>query len=144
MPVEIYVRWHTQNPRKEWVVGGRAIAKSPGATDWQRSWTDGWNSGTEIENGDQPNDVGKWSLDIEKQVVEYEQITEDVRGMVKSLHEEALLEGNGKKKKWKRRNTEEEELKLEEANMEIKREFEKKLEEDRTSLWRKAVQNYSN
>ena len=78
--------------------------------------------------------MGKWSLDIEKQVVEYEQITEDVRGMVKSLHEEALLEGNGKKKKWKRRNTEEEELKLEEANLEIKREFEKKLEEDRTSL----------
>ena len=38
--------------------------------------------------------MGKWSLDIEKQVVEYEQITEDVRGMVKSLHEEALLEGN--------------------------------------------------
>ena len=31
-------------------------------------------------------------------------------------------------------NTEEEELKLEEAKMEIKREFEKKLEEDRTSL----------
>ena len=88
MPVEIYVRWHTQNPRKEWVVGGRAIAKSPGATDWQRSWTDGWNSGAEIEKGDQPNDVGKWSLDIERQVVEYEQITEDVRGMVKSLHEE--------------------------------------------------------
>ena len=43
-----------------------------------------------------------------------------------------------------RGETEEEELKLEEAKMEIKREFEKKLEEDRTSLWRKAVQNYSN
>ena len=103
MPVEIYVRWHTQNPRKEWVVGGRAIAKSPGATDWQRSWTDGWNSGAEIEKGDQPNDVGKWSLDIEKQVVEYEQITEDVRGMLKSLHEEALLEG-----KWEEEKVEEE------------------------------------
>ena len=93
MPVEIYVRWHTQNPIKEWVEGGRAIAKSLGATDWQRSWTNGWNSSAEIEKGDQPNDVGKWSLDLEKQVVEYEQITEDVRGMVKSLHEEALLEG---------------------------------------------------
>ena len=98
MPVEIYVRWHTQNPRKEWVVGGRAIAKSPGATDWQPSWTDGWNSGAEIEKGDQPND-----LDIEKQVIEYEQITEHVRGMVKSLHEEALLEG-----KWEEEKFEEE------------------------------------
>ena len=56
-----------------------------------------------IEKGDQPNDVGKWSLDIEKQVIEYEQITEDVRGMVKSLHEEALLEG-----KWEEEKVEEE------------------------------------
>ena len=47
--------------------------------------------------------MGKWSLDIEKQVVEYEQITEDVRGMVKSLHEEALLE-----RKWEEEKVEEE------------------------------------
>ena len=42
-------------------------------------------------------------MDIEKQVVEYEQITEHVRGMVKSLHEEALLEG-----KWEEEKVEEE------------------------------------
>ena len=35
----------------------------------------------------------KWSLEIEKQVAEYEQITEDVSGTVNSLHEEALPEG---------------------------------------------------
>ena len=47
--------------------------------------------------------MSKWSLDIEKQVVEYEQITEDVRGVVKSLHEEALLKG-----KWEEEKVEEE------------------------------------
>ena len=45
----------------------------------------------------------KWSLEIEKQVAEYEQITEDVRGTVKSLREEALLEV-----KWEEEKVEEE------------------------------------
>ena len=45
-----------------------------------------------IEKGDQPDDVRKWSLEIEKQCAEYQQITEDVRRTVKSLPEEALLE----------------------------------------------------
>ena len=55
--------------------------------------------------------MGKWSLDIEKQVIEYEQITEDVRGMVKSLHEEALLEG-----KWEEEKVEEEKQKKKSSN----------------------------
>ena len=47
----------------------------------------------------------KWSLEIEKQVSEYKQISDHVRRMVKSLCEEALLEAKyWKKKKSKRRN----------------------------------------
>ena len=45
-----------------------------------------------IEKGDQPNDVHKRSLEIEKQVPEYTQITDDVRRTVKTLCEEALVE----------------------------------------------------
>ena len=41
-----------------------------------------------IEKGDQPDDVRKWSLEIEKQGAEYQQIKEDVRRTVKSLPEE--------------------------------------------------------
>jgi len=37
-----------------------------------------------IEKGDQPDDVRKWSLEIENQVTEYEQVTEDVRRTVES------------------------------------------------------------
>ena len=37
-----------------------------------------------IENGDQPDDVRKWSMEMEKQVSEYEQVTEDVKRTVKS------------------------------------------------------------
>ena len=32
-----------------------------------------------IEKGEEPNDVRKWSLEIEKQVAEYEEITQGVR-----------------------------------------------------------------
>ena len=86
-----------------------------------------------IENGDQPDDVRKWSLEIENQVAEYERVTEDVKRTVKSLRDEALLEAKWEEEKVeeeKRKRRFEEELKLEEARMEIKREFEKKLEED--------------
>ena len=41
----------------------------------------------------------KWSLEIEKQVAEYEQITEDVSGTVNSLREEALPEGKWEEEK---------------------------------------------
>ena len=88
-----------------------------------------------IENGDQSDDVRKWSLEIEKQVAEYEQVTEDVKRTVKSLRDEALLEAKWEEEKVeeeKRKRRFEEELKLEEARMEIKREFEKKLEEDKS------------
>ena len=56
-----------------------------------------------IEKGDQPNNVHKRSLEIEKQVPEYKQITDDVRRTVKTLCEEALAEV-----KWEEEKVEEE------------------------------------
>ena len=88
-----------------------------------------------IGNGDQPDDVCKWSLEIEKQVAEYEQVTEDVKRTLKSLRDKALLEAKWEEEKveeQKRKQCFDKELKLEEARMEIKREFEKKLEEDKS------------
>ena len=87
-----------------------------------------------IENGEQPDDVRKWSVQVEKQVAEYEQVSEGVKRMVKCPRDEALLEAKWEEKveEEKRKRRFEEELKLEEARMEIKREFEKKLEEDKS------------
>lgn len=94
-----------------------------------------------IEKGDQPDDVRKWSLEMEKQVAEYKQIKEDVRRTVKSLREKALLEA-----KWEEEKVEaekckrrvEEELKLDEARMDIKKAFEKKLDEDKSKSVKKS------
>ena len=88
-----------------------------------------------IGEGDEPGDVRKWSLKIEKQVAEYEEITHGVRRAVKDLREEALREAKCEEKKAeeeKRKRQYDEELKLEEAKMKIKREFEKNMEEDRS------------
>ena len=74
-----------------------------------------------IGNGDQPDDVRKWSLEIEKQVTEYEQVTEDVKRTLKSLRDKALLEAKWEEEKVeeeKRKQCFDEELKLEEARME--------------------------
>ena len=69
-----------------------------------------------IEKGEELNDVRNWSLEIEKQVAEYEEITQGVRETVKNLRVEAsgeakLEEEKAEEKKRKRRH--EEELKLE-------------------------------
>ena len=87
-----------------------------------------------IEKGEEPNDVRKWSLEIEKQVAEYEEITQGVRKTVKNLSEEASWEAKLEEEKAeeeKRKRRHEEELKLEEAKMQIKRDFEKNMEEER-------------
>ena len=76
----------------------------------------------------------KWSLEIEKQVAEYEAITQGVRKTVKNLLEEASREAKLEEEKAeeeKRKRRHEEELKLEEAKMQIKRDFEKNMEEER-------------
>ena len=45
-----------------------------------------------IEKGEELNDVRNWSLEIEKQVAEYEEITQGVKNTVKNLREEASRE----------------------------------------------------
>ncbi|PFX33020.1 hypothetical protein AWC38_SpisGene2141 [Stylophora pistillata] len=77
-----------------------------------------------IEKGEEPDHVRKWSLEIEKQVAEYEEITQDVRKTVKNLREEASQEVKWEEEKAeeeKRQWRYEEELKLEEAKMQIER-----------------------
>ncbi|PFX32660.1 hypothetical protein AWC38_SpisGene2462 [Stylophora pistillata] len=87
-----------------------------------------------IEKGEEPDHVRKWSLGIEKEVAEYEEITQDVRKTVKNPREEASREAKWEEEKAEEENRKqryEEELKFEEAKMQIKRDFEKKMEEDR-------------
>ena len=63
-----------------------------------------------------------------------EEITQGVRKTVKNLREEASREAKLEEEKAeeeKRKRRHEEELKLEEAKMQIKRDFEKNMEEDR-------------
>ena len=86
-----------------------------------------------LEKGEEPNDVHKWSLEIEKQVAEYEEITQGVRKTVKNLREEASREAkleDEKVEEEKRKQPHEEGLKLEEAKMQIKRDFEKNMGEE--------------
>ena len=88
-----------------------------------------------IEKGDEPDDVRKWTVEMEEQVAEFEKITDSVREAVKNLREDALREAKDeeeKKEEEKRKRRYEEELKLEEAKMEVKRDYEKKIEEDRS------------
>ena len=66
-----------------------------------------------IEKGEELNDVRKWSLEIEKQVAEYEEITQGVRKTIKNLLEKAsreeakLEEEKAEEEKCKRRHEEE-------------------------------------
>ena len=88
-----------------------------------------------IEKGDEPDDVRKWTVEMEEQVAEFGKITDSVREAVKNLREDALREAKDeeeKKEEEKRKRRYEEELKLEEAKMEVKRDYEKKIEEDRS------------
>ena len=100
-----------------------------------------------IGNGDQPDDVRKWSLEIEKQVAEYEQVTEDVKRTLKSLRDKALLEAKWEEEKVeeeKRKQCFDEELKLEEARMETGENLRRNLRRIKASRRRKAVRNYLN
>ena len=54
-----------------------------------------------IGEGDEPSDVRKWSLEIEKQVAEYEEITHGVRRAVKDLRE-SLTGSKMRRKKGRR------------------------------------------
>ena len=52
-----------------------------------------------IEKGEEPNDVRKWSLEIEKQIAEYKEITQGVRKTAKNLPEEASREAKFEEEK---------------------------------------------
>ena len=87
-----------------------------------------------IEQGDDPNDVREWTLEIEGQVDVFEKLADNVREEARNLREEALREVRDKEEKKeeeKRNRRYEEELKFEEAKLKVKRDHEKKLEEDR-------------
>ena len=87
-----------------------------------------------IEQGDDPNDVREWTLEIEGQVDVFEKLADNVRVEARNLREEALRElrdEEEKKEEEKRNRRYEEELKFEEAKLKVKRDHEKKLEEDR-------------
>ena len=89
-----------------------------------------------IEKGEEPNDVRKWSLKIEKQVADYEEITQGVRKSVKNLREEVSREAKLEEEKAeeeKRKQQHEEELKLEEVKMQIKRDFRRTWKKSGTS-----------
>ena len=87
-----------------------------------------------IENGDDPVEVREWSLEIERQLEEFQETADDVREMARNKQEEALRRQRDEeemREEEKRRRHYEEELKLEEARMKMKREYERKFEEDR-------------
>ena len=78
----------------------------------------------------------KWSLKIEKQVADYEEITQGVRKSVKNLREEVSREAKLEEEKAeeeKRKQQHEEELKLEEVKMQIKRDFRRTWKKSGTS-----------
>ena len=90
-----------------------------------------------IEKGEELNDVRKWSLEIEKQVAEYKEITQGFRKTIKNLLEKAsreeakLEEEKAEEEKCKRRHEEE-------TKMQIKRDFEKNMEEERNKSVKKS------
>ena len=59
-----------------------------------------------IEKGDEPDDVRKWTFEMEEQVAEFEKITDSVREAVKNLREDALREAKDEEEKKRRRETE--------------------------------------
>ena len=94
-----------------------------------------------IEKGDEPDDVRKWTVEMEEQVSLFKEITNNVREAVKNLHEDALREERDEEEK------KEEELKLAKGKMDIKWDYEK-LEEDLSksleNLRRRAARSYPN
>ena len=85
-----------------------------------------------FEEGDEPEEIRKWILEVEEEVAEFDKVVEDVRTAAKNLRGKALQEARDeeeKKEEEKRRRRYEDEIKLEEAKMAAKREFEKKMGE---------------
>ncbi|XP_028405750.1 uncharacterized protein LOC114528320 [Dendronephthya gigantea] len=79
-----------------------------------------------IEQGENPEDVTQWTLEIEGKIAKYEEAMAGLHGDVEMLKAKAMEEDE-----WREENTRrqrfEEELKLEEAKMQMKHGYEKKL-----------------
>lgn len=89
---------------------------------------------TRIEEGDNPDEVKQWTLNIEEKIAEFEGAMEDLQNVLKDLRKKAVLEARKEEEQReedKRKRYYEEEIKLEEAKMQVKQEFERKLEEAR-------------
>ena len=88
-----------------------------------------------FEKGDQPEEIRKWTREIEEEVAEFDGVVEDVRMAAENLRGKALQEARDeeeKKEEEKRKRRYEDEIKLQEAKMAAKLEFEKKMEEARS------------
>ena len=87
-----------------------------------------------IKNGDEPEEIRKWSLGIESEITDYEDDTEELNDAIKRLQEQALRDARGEEEameEQRRHRQYKQEIKHEEAKVEVRKEFEKRLEETR-------------
>ena len=88
-----------------------------------------------IENGDDPRDVRAWTRDLHKQLIEYENALTEVEQQGDKLNELEIQKAKNKEHEVEEENRKkryEEEQKFEEAKLDIRRMFEKGLEEDKS------------
>ena len=83
-----------------------------------------------IEKGDTAEEVREWSLDIESKVSGFEEVVDEIKETITREHTKVKNEEEEIEKE-KRRLHFEEELKFEETKLEMKQEYEKKMEEAR-------------
>ena len=85
-----------------------------------------------IKNGDEPEEIRKWSLGIESEIADYEDDMEELNDAIKRLRDQALRDARGEEEaieEQRRHRQYEQEIKHEEAKLEVRKEFEKRLEE---------------
>ena len=83
-----------------------------------------------IEKGNAAEEVREWSLDIESKVSGFEEVVDEIKETITREHAKVKIEEE-KIEKEKRGLHFEEELKFEETKLEMKQEYEKKMEEAR-------------
>ena len=79
-----------------------------------------------IEKGENPEDVTQWTLEIEGKIAKCEKVMAELHGDVEKLQAKASEEDERREDN-KRRQRFGEELQLEEAKMQMKHDYEKKL-----------------
>lgn len=91
-----------------------------------------------IEQGTDPEEVTQWTLEIEGKITKFEEVMGLLHSDVQLIRDEERAEVE-QKEDVKRKQRFEEELKLEEAKMQIKHEFNKKLEEAKGKSTKETV-----